>query len=83
MGKRMAKISIGHRAIRALFLGLGIGIFDSVPTYILTRALNTLAGVEVLSPIAMTLLVFGGTLFASLGIEWSKDIAETKAETAK
>jgi hypothetical protein len=34
MGKRMAKISIGHRAIRALFLGIGIGIFDSVPTYI-------------------------------------------------
>lgn len=79
----MAKIQIGHRAIRALFNGVGIGTFTGTTTYILTKALNTLANTVVLNEIAMTLLVFGGVLFSSLGIEWSKDIAAASEEEAK
>jgi len=74
----MTKVRIAHRAIRALFNGIGIGIFSGTSIYILTKALNLLAEAEVLDPIAMTLLIIGGFMFSSLGIEWSKDIEATE-----
>ncbi|MDI6905671.1 MAG: hypothetical protein QMD13_09365 [Candidatus Bathyarchaeia archaeon] len=70
------KVKIGHRAIRAFFNGVGIGILSGTSIYILTSALNKLAEATVLDPIAMTLFVIGGFILSSFGIEWSKDIEE-------
>jgi hypothetical protein len=72
----MGKVKLGHRMVRAIFMGFGIGELAAVAIYIMTIGVNTLADQVVLNPIAMMLLVLGGIILSSLGVEWSKDIDE-------
>ncbi len=66
---------IGARVIRAIFNGLGLGILGGTGVYILASGVNNLAGTSVLNPTAFLLIVLGGSVTASIGIELSKDLA--------
>jgi len=61
--------------IRAIFTGFSVGILGGVGVYILSTGVNQLTGSTVLNPIAFLLLVLGGSLTASVGIELSKDLS--------
>jgi len=61
--------------IRAIFTGFSVGILGGVGVYILSTGVNQLTGSTVLNPIAFLLLVLGGALTASVGIELSKDLS--------
>ena len=61
--------------IRAIFTGFSVGILEGVGVYILSTGVNQLTGSTVLNPIAFLLLVLGGALTASVGIELSKDLS--------
>jgi len=69
-------IHIGRRITRAVFNGLMIGVFGGTGLYLLTRAVNILAGEVVLDPIAFLMLGLGGSTVAAIGIELSADIQE-------
>jgi len=74
----MAKVRLLARIMRALFNGLAIGIFGTAAIYFIGKAimlLNALTSEEFLS---ILLLVFGGFLTGSIGIELSKDIEATE-----
>jgi len=71
----MAK-SIGAKIIRAFFIGQSIGLVGGLGMFILAKALNVLAGSNVLDPISMLLLTDGIVTVASIGVELSKDLAE-------
>jgi len=43
--------------------------------YILAQGVDSLAGTQVLNPIAFLLLIVGGTIVTSIGIELSKDLS--------
>ena len=60
---------------RALFNGLSLGILGGAGIYILAQGVDTLAGTKVLNPIAFLLLIVGGSIVTSIGIELSKDLA--------
>jgi len=61
--------------IRAIFTGFSVGILGGVGVYILATGVNNLAGTSVLNPTAFLLIVLGGSVTASVGIELSKDLA--------
>jgi len=69
------KKRLGARVIRAIFNGIALGILGGVGVYILAMGVNTLAGTSVLNPTAFLLIVLGGSVTASVGIELSKDLA--------
>jgi len=69
------KKRIGARVIRAIFNGVALGILGGTGVYILAQGVNTLAGATVLNPTAFLLIVLGGSVTASVGIELSKDLA--------
>ena len=71
----MAK-SIGAKIIRAFFIGQSIGLVGGLGMFILAKALNVLAGSNVLDPTSMLLLTDGIVTVASIGVELSKDLAE-------
>jgi len=69
------KKRLGARVTRALFNGLSLGILGGAGIYILAQGVDTLAGTQVLNPIAFLLLIVGGSIVTSIGIELSKDLA--------
>jgi len=69
------KKKLGARMIRAIFTGFSVGILGGVGVYILSTGVNQLTGSTVLNPIAFLLLILGGSLTASVGIELSKDLS--------
>jgi len=66
------KSRLGFRAIRAFFLGLGIGFLAFLAVYFMASALNMQAGNTVFNPIALGLVALGLFLLIFLGIEWSE-----------
>ena len=72
---QVMKKRLGARMIRAIFTGFSVGILGGVGVYVLATGVNQLTGSTVLNPIAFLLLVLGGALTASVGIELSKDLA--------
>ena len=69
------KKRLGARITRALFNGLSLGILGGAGIYILAEGVDSLAGTQVLNPIAFLLLIVGGTIVTSIGIELSKDLS--------
>jgi len=69
------KKRLGARVIRAIFNGVALGILGGTGVYILAQGVNTLAGSSILNPTAFLLIVLGGSVTASIGIELSKDLA--------
>ncbi len=72
----MAGKKVSARVIRGLFNGVTVGIFGGTGIYIMTSAVNSLAGTTVINPIAMLLLVLGGCIAGATGIELSKDLED-------
>ena len=69
------KKKVGARVIRAIFNGFALGILGGVGVYLMATAVNDLSGTITLNPIAFLLLILGGSVTASIGIELSKDLA--------
>jgi len=69
------KKRLGARITRAVFNGLSLGILGGAGIYILAQGVDTLAGTPVLNPTAFLLLIVGGSIVTSVGIELSKDLA--------
>jgi len=69
------KKKVGARVIRAIFNGFALGILGGVGVYLLATAVNDLSGTTTLNPIAFLLLILGGSVTASVGIELSKDLS--------
>jgi len=63
---------LGARAIRAFFIGSGIGLLAFFAIYFMGTAINLQAGKTVLNPIALGLVVFGFILLITLGIDYSE-----------
>jgi len=69
------KKRLGARMIRAIFNGVALGILGGAGIYILAQGVDTLAGSPVLNPTAFLLIILGGSITASVGIELSKDLS--------
>ena len=76
----MAKVSVGARVVRAVFIGFTIGIFGFLGFYLLATGVNLLANSTVINPIACGMFALGGAVVGAIGVELSKDIAESKQE---
>jgi len=76
----MAKVRIIQRIMRAVFNGLAIGVFAVAAIYFLGKAVMLLGALTPDEFLAILLLVFGGFLTGSIGIELSKDIEATAEE---
>lgn len=74
------KVRLGQRLMRAMFVSLGVGMFGGLGIYILSMAVNMIAGEVVIDPIAFLLIVLGGAIFTGIGVEWSADIEAKQAE---
>ena len=72
----MAKPKLGARVIRAIFVSSTVGLFGFLGFYLLTTAINTIAGTTVVNPIGLGLIAFGGALTGGISIELSKDLEE-------
>jgi len=72
---QVPKKRLGARIIRAIFNGVALGILGGVGIYILAEGVNTLSGSPILNPTAFLLIILGGSITASVGIELSKDLA--------
>jgi len=69
------KKRLGARVVRAIFNGVALGILGGTGIYILAEGVNTLSGTSTLNPTAFLLIVLGGSVAASVGVELSKDLA--------
>jgi hypothetical protein len=69
------KKRLGARVVRAVFNGVALGILGGTGVYILASGVNSLAGSQILDPTAFLLIVLGGSVTASVGVELSKDLA--------
>jgi len=72
----MTKVSVARRIVRAIFIGMTIGMFGFWGVYLMATALYYIAGSHVVSEVGAGLLTFGATVSAAIGAELSKDIAE-------
>jgi len=70
------KSRLGFRAIRAFFLGAGIGFLGFIATYFMAIAINLQSNSSIFNPVALGLIVFGFILLIVLGIEWSEYLGE-------
>ncbi len=71
--------SIGAKVIRALFIGLVIGLVGGLGIYYQVVAVNIIAGYVMIPAEAILMLVIGASLSAAVGIELSGDLAELDA----
>ncbi len=70
------KSRLGIRAIRAFFLGAGIGFLGFIAVFFMATAVNLQSNNPVFNPIALGLITFGFILLITLGIEWSEYIGD-------
>ena len=68
---------IGKRLSKAFFNGIALGLFGGSSVYILAHGVNILAQAQVIDPIAFLVIVIGGMMTGSIGIELSKDVDDT------
>ena len=68
------KPKIGQRLVRALFVGNMIGTLLFFISYFFATAINGISGTTTISPIPVSLGMYGFGLSASIGIELSKDL---------
>ena len=61
---------------KGFFNGIALGLMGGSSIYILAEGVNYLAGTPVLNSIAFMVMVIGGMMTGSIGIELSKDIDE-------
>ena len=74
MSEAVKKPKIGQRIIRAAFIGNMIGFIMFLTIYLLTTAINGVAGSTVLPEVPLSIGGYAIGLSASIGIELSKDI---------
>jgi len=70
------KSRLGARAIRAFFLGAGIGFLGFLAVYFMATAINLQSSSTIFNPIALGLITFGFILLIVLGIEWSEYLGD-------
>ena len=70
------KSRLGARAIRAFFLGAGIGFLGFIAVYFMAVAINLQSKSTIFNPVALGLVVFGFILLIVLGIEWSEYLGD-------
>ena len=73
-------IKFGARIVRGFIYGISLGGIVYLVLNLLSNAINTLAGSTLVNPGAAGLIGFGLTLFASVGIELSKEMEENKTK---
>lgn len=66
--------SIGQKVIRAIFMGMTIGIYGGSGFWLLATAVNLFTGMLTLSPIGFLLMGLGGSLVGAIGIELTRDL---------
>lgn len=76
MSAPVKKPKIGARIIRAVFIGNMIGFILFLTVYLLTTAINGIAGSTVLPQIPLSVGSWAMGLSASIGIELSKDLEQ-------
>ena len=73
----MAKVKLGARIIRAVFVSVPVSSLLFITFYLMSVVVNGFAGQEVIHPVYTGLFGFVTGLSAGIGIELSKDIEES------
>jgi len=75
---RVFDVPISAKIIRAFFVGLVIALFGGLGLYMMAEGLNLQSGQQVVNPIAIVLIVIGGTIGGAIAVELSNDIGFKK-----
>jgi len=74
MSEEVKRPRFAAKIVRATIIGMMLGAISYIGTYMLCRAVNTIADANILDQVGFPLMMFAFVLLAALGIELSEHI---------